>query len=351
MRAGDVATGVKHILTYLSMAGKKIPTTPAERTLQGRKALAQMVKHGPWVLFSTANFDPLGNPMFAMLVVGPGEGGLVREPVGGTERNPIVRLTDERPATIAVMRLHRHFARDPQALYEFNRVLEDMFDEVLLGTPSALDYQDGIAVSSHIPFVFGLHRSMTNLGQARGQIHGHGGYCPLVPGLTLEEIQTAGDGYAEEWMRAVMHFVQRTQFTCCQHSARAVGVPEEETEQYRMAMNEQDEKDTYWHRNFLAEVHHQVTNDGAINAEVGKARQAHEDEQLVQDKKDAGVSSDATVCGACDAVFETELCPTCFPDPDDIVEAAEENTDVVSRFVPQKKPEKEQPKEDTEAGK
>ena len=135
---------------YLSMSGKAIPTTPAERTLQGRKALAQMVAHGPWVLFSTANFDPLGNPLFALLVVGPGEGGLVREPVGGTQSNPVIRLSDERPATLAAMRLHRHFARDPQALYQFNRVMEGLFDDVLLGTPSALEYQDGIAVSSHI---------------------------------------------------------------------------------------------------------------------------------------------------------------------------------------------------------
>ena len=50
--------------------------------------------------------------------------------------------------------------------------------------------------------------------QERGQIHGHGGYCPLVPGLSLREIQNAADGFVEEWMRSVMHFVQWTQFTC-----------------------------------------------------------------------------------------------------------------------------------------
>jgi hypothetical protein len=116
MRSADVASHVKQVLVYMSMAGKTIPTTPAERLLQGRKALAQMVVYGPWVLFSTANFDPLGNPIFAMLVVGPGEGGLVREPISrvdesAPDRDRPVRLSDERPATADAIRLHRHFAR------------------------------------------------------------------------------------------------------------------------------------------------------------------------------------------------------------------------------------------------
>ena len=300
-----------------------------------------MVAHGPWILFSTANLDPLGHPIFAMLVVGPGEGGLVREPVGG-QRDPIVRLSDERPATVAAMRVHRHFARDPHALYQFNRVMEELFDEVLLGTPSALEFQDGIAVSSHIPTVFGFHGSMIKFKecQERGQIHGHGGYSPLVRGLSLEEIQRNGDAFVEEWMRAVMHFVQWSQFTCGQHTARAMGIPEEDTLQYRMEMNERDTKDNYWHRRFSANVHYQVKNPGKIGDEAGKARQQDEDDDVARDKEKARVSAPETVCGLCDTVYEAEFCPQCVqtvPHPDDLmpVEPPPEESGKVTRFVRQ----------------
>jgi hypothetical protein len=68
--------------------------------------------------------------------------------------------------------------------------MEEMFDNILLGTPSALPYQDGIAASSHIPGVFGFHSSMfkPKETQGRGQIHGHGGYCPLIR-MSLSELQ------------------------------------------------------------------------------------------------------------------------------------------------------------------
>jgi hypothetical protein len=104
-----------------------------------------------------------------------------------------------------------------------------------------------------------------------------------------------------------------------------------------MAMNEQDEKDSFWHRTFLAEVHHQVTNSGDINAEVGKARQAHEDEQLAKDKDEAGVSPDATMCGTCDRTFTTEFCPACCPDQTDIIEEPKEEPGKVSLFVKKSK--------------
>ena len=45
MRAGDVSTAVKQILTYLSMSGKAIPTTPAERALQDLRGGRPMAKY------------------------------------------------------------------------------------------------------------------------------------------------------------------------------------------------------------------------------------------------------------------------------------------------------------------
>ena len=96
-----------------------------------------------------------------------------------------------------------HFAKDPQALWEFNRLMEHMFDVHLLGTPPVHAWQDGIAASSHIPGIWGFNSSMfkPHEVQNRGQDHGHGGYCPLVRGLSVRELRTIALSVVDEWMR------------------------------------------------------------------------------------------------------------------------------------------------------
>ena len=61
-------------------------------------------------------------------------------------------------------------------------------------------------------------------------------------------------------MRAVVIRHQWSQFTCSQHSARAMGVPEHQTKQYRMPRSAVDEGHLSWHDQFLKEVDRQVTS-------------------------------------------------------------------------------------------
>ena len=141
-----------------------------------------------------------------------GEGDLLGEP---TIRNdiPLVRLTDLEPRLQDAWRASLTFARDPKALYELLKLQWGLWERYGLGISKVSAWRDGIASNTGFPGTHGMLRSANGPQEAqmRGMLHRHTIIFPLQR-LGVRELQAFALERVEEYMKAVLQFVQRSQF-------------------------------------------------------------------------------------------------------------------------------------------